>query len=63
MEKKVCGMAITLSLSDVHKMNAKRAGLAVRMLLLQNRWTNLDEIWYGLYSIEGCHTILLFHFL
>jgi hypothetical protein len=38
------------SLNDVHKMDANRAGhvcLSVRMIELENRVTDLDEIWYG----------------
>jgi hypothetical protein len=34
-------------------MNAYRVGhvcLHVRMILLENRWTDLDEIWYGRYA-------------
>jgi hypothetical protein len=42
------------SLHDVHEMNAYRAGhvcLSVRMIQLENHWTDLDEIWYGRYAI------------
>jgi hypothetical protein len=40
-------------LQDVHEMNVYRADRAclsvhpcVRMIKLENRWTDLDEIWY-----------------
>jgi hypothetical protein len=42
------------SLHDVHQMNAYMADhvcLSVRMIQLENRWTDLDEIWYGRYAI------------
>jgi hypothetical protein len=43
------------SLHDVHEMVAYRAShicLSVfRMVQLENRWTDSDEIWYGLYAI------------
>jgi hypothetical protein len=46
-----------LSLYKVHVMKAERAGqscltvrLPVRMIQLENRWTDLDEIWYELYT-------------
>jgi hypothetical protein len=26
---------------------------SVRMIELENRWTDLDEIWYELYAIRG----------
>jgi hypothetical protein len=35
-------------------MNAYRAGhicLSVRVIQFENRWADLDEIWYGLYAI------------
>jgi hypothetical protein len=36
------------SLHDVHEMNAYIGlVLSVRMIQLDNHWTNLDEIWYG----------------
>jgi hypothetical protein len=38
------------SLHNVYNMNAYRAGhvcLSVRMIQQENRWTDLDEIWYG----------------
>jgi hypothetical protein len=41
---------ILRSLHDVHEMNTSRADhvcLSVRMIQLENRWTDLDEIWYG----------------
>jgi hypothetical protein len=42
------------SLQDVHEMNAYRAGhvdLSVHMIQLENCWMDLDEIWYGSYTI------------
>jgi hypothetical protein len=36
------------SLRDVHEMKAHTAGhvcLSVRMIQLDNRWTDLDKIW------------------
>jgi hypothetical protein len=59
-------MIITRSLHVVHEMNACRAGhvcLSVRMIHLENRWTDFDEIWYRLYAIEDYHKIELFSFL
>jgi hypothetical protein len=41
------------SLHDVHELNAYRPGLvclSVRTIKLENRWTDLDEIWYGRYA-------------
>jgi hypothetical protein len=43
-------MFIMRSLHEVHEMNAYRAGqsslafVSVRMIQLENRWTDLDEI-------------------
>jgi hypothetical protein len=54
------------SLHDVHEMNAHRAGhvcLSVRMIQLENRWTDLDEIWYGYYAIGDYPEIVLLSFL
>jgi hypothetical protein len=43
------------SLHDVHEMNAYSLVMfvcvSVRMIQLENRWTDLDEIWYGRYAI------------
>jgi hypothetical protein len=42
------------SLHNVHEINTHRAGnvcLSVRMIQLENRWTDLDENWYGRYAI------------
>jgi hypothetical protein len=33
------------------------------MIQLENRWTDLDEIWYGRYVIEDYPKILLYNFL
>jgi hypothetical protein len=30
---------------------ADQVCLSVRMIQLENRWTDLDEIWYGRYAI------------
>jgi hypothetical protein len=57
---------ILRSLHDVHEMNAKRAGnvcLSVRMIQLENRWTDLDEICYGRYATGDYAKIVLFDFL
>lgn len=34
---------------------------SVRMIQLKNRWTDFDEIWYGLYANEAypIHTIFI----
>jgi hypothetical protein len=34
--------------------------LSVRMIQLENRWTNLDEIWYGRYATGYCLEIIFF---
>jgi hypothetical protein len=42
------------SLHDAHEINAYRADyvcLPVRMIHLENRWADLEEIWYGRYAI------------
>jgi hypothetical protein len=42
------------SLHDVRDMDAYRADhvcLSIRMIQLKNHWTDLDEIWYGRYTI------------
>jgi hypothetical protein len=33
------------------------------MIQLENRWTDLDEIWYGPYAIGEYPKIALFNFL
>jgi hypothetical protein len=41
------------SLHDMCEMNACRADhvyLSARMIQLENRWTDFDEIWCGLYA-------------
>jgi hypothetical protein len=55
---------------DVLEMNAYRAGHvclsvcpSVRMIQLENRWTDLDEIWYGRYATEDYPKIILFNYL
>jgi hypothetical protein len=43
------------SLQDVYKIKAYRADhvcLSVRMVELENRFTDLGEIWYGRYAIS-----------
>jgi hypothetical protein len=52
------------SLHDVHEMNAYRARhVYVRMIQLKDRWTDLDEIWYGRYAIGDYPKIVLYNFL
>jgi hypothetical protein len=54
------------SLHNVHEMNANRADhvcLSVRMIQLDNLWTDLDEIWNGYYAIGIFPKIVLFNFL
>jgi hypothetical protein len=58
------------SLHNVHGMNAYRAGHvclfvrpSVRMVQLENSWTDLDEIWYGDYAIGDYPKIVLLNFL
>jgi hypothetical protein len=51
-------------LLDMHEINAYWADhvcLSVRMIQLENRWTDLDEIWCGRFAIEGYHKLLLFN--
>jgi hypothetical protein len=50
------------SLLDVHEMDAHMAGpvcLSVRMIKLESRWMDLDEIWYGRYAIGDYPKIIL----
>jgi hypothetical protein len=58
------------SLHDVHEMNAYGAGYvclfvrpSARMIQLRNRWTDLDEIWYGRHAIGDYPKIVLLNFL
>jgi hypothetical protein len=54
------------SVRDVYEMNEYRAGhvcLSVRMIQLENSWTDLDEIWYGRYAIGDYPKIILFNFI
>jgi hypothetical protein len=54
------------SLHDAHEMNAQRTDhvcLSVRVIQLEKRWTDLDEIWYGRYAIGAYSKIALFNFL
>jgi hypothetical protein len=37
--------------------------LSVRMIQLENRWTDLDGIWYGRYAIGIYPKIVIFNFL
>jgi hypothetical protein len=37
--------------------------LSVCMIQLGNRWTDLDEIWYGCYALGAYPKIVLFNFL
>jgi hypothetical protein len=52
--------------NDVHDMNAHRGGHicpSVRMIQVENRLTNLDEIWYGRYATGANPKIVIFNFL
>jgi hypothetical protein len=54
------------SMHYVHKINLYMAGyicLSVHMIQLDNRWTDLDEIWYGRYTIGIYPKIVLFNLL
>jgi hypothetical protein len=54
------------SLYDVHEMNAYRADhvyLSVRAIQLENRLTDLDDIWYGRYATGVYPKIILLNFL
>jgi hypothetical protein len=54
------------SLHDVHEMNAYRAShvcLSVRIIILENCWTDLNKIWYGRYVIWDYPKIVIFNFL
>jgi hypothetical protein len=55
------------SLHDAHEMNTYKAGhvclsdhLQVHMIQLENRWTDLDQIWYGRYAVEVYPKIVFF---
>jgi hypothetical protein len=37
--------------------------LSLRMIQIENRWTDLDEIWYGLYAIGAYLKIILFSYV
>lgn len=48
------------SLQDGHEIKAQRAGHvsvylsvhpSVHIIEIQNRWADMDEIWYGIYAI------------
>jgi hypothetical protein len=61
---------IMRSLQDVYDMNAYMAGQfclsvcpSVRMIQLENRWTDLDEVWYGLYAIGLYSKMVLAHWI
>jgi hypothetical protein len=60
-------MIIMRSLHDLHEMNARRAGhvcVSARLIQLKkNRWTDLDEIWYGRYAIGDYREIVLLNIL
>jgi hypothetical protein len=54
MELREYTFFVMCSLHDVHEMNAFRTDHVssfVRMIQVVNRWTDLDEIWYGRYAI------------
>jgi hypothetical protein len=51
---------------DLHEINAYRVAhvcLSVRMVQLENRWTDLDKIWNGRYAAGEYPKIVLFNFL
>lgn len=53
-------------LRDLYEINAYRADhvcLSVRIIQIENRWTELDEIKYGCYAIGSYPKILLSNFL
>jgi hypothetical protein len=59
-------MLFSGSLHDVYEMNTNRAShvcLSVRMIQLENRWTYLDEIWFGPHVIGDYLKIVLLNFL
>jgi hypothetical protein len=37
--------------------------MPVRMIQLENHWTDLDEIWYGYYAIREQPLTVFFNFL
>jgi hypothetical protein len=54
------------SLHNVHEMNTYMAGhacLSICMIQLENRWMDLEEIWYGHYAIGDYPKIVLYNFL
>jgi hypothetical protein len=54
------------SLYYVHEMNAYRVDLvclSARVIQLDNRWTDLDGIWYGCYAIGVYRKVVVFSFL
>jgi hypothetical protein len=58
------------SLHEVHGINAYTAGHVclsvrpyIRMIQLENHWTYLDKIWYGVCAIGEYRKIVLFNFL
>jgi hypothetical protein len=53
------------SLHDAHEINVYRTVhvcLSVRMIQLENWWTDLDAIWYGRYVTGDYPKIVLFKF-
>jgi hypothetical protein len=55
------------SLHDIREMNMHRADDVCLPICpcdqLENCWTDLDELWYGHYTIGVYPTIILFRFL
>jgi hypothetical protein len=47
----------------IHAYRAGHVCPSVRMIHLENRWTDLDEIYYGHYDIGDNPKIVLFNFL
>jgi hypothetical protein len=59
-------MVIICSLHNVHEMNVYRAGHCLSVGLhdsTRDRWTDLDEIWYGHYATADYPKFILFNFL
>jgi hypothetical protein len=58
-----------LIMHSLHEMNAYRADYifyvhpSVRMIPIENRWMDFDEIWHGRYAIGVSPKIVLFDFL
>jgi hypothetical protein len=54
------------SLHDVHEINAKRSGhvcLSVRVIQIENRWSDLYGIWCAWYATTYVSKIVISNFL